>query len=94
MRYETFVVNYPAGTDVVKDNMLNATDMMIYPNPTSDYIVVEGIVGEEVFIYSLEGQCVYQSTMHNAKCTIDASGFLAGTYIVKLGSASCKVIIK
>ena len=76
------------------DDITTANELIVYPNPTSDYIVVEGIVGEEVFIYSLEGQCVYQSTMHNAKCTIDASGFLAGTYIVKLGSASCKVIIK
>ena len=67
---------------------------MVYPNPANDYFVVEGVVGEVVRIYDLDGQCVYQSTMHNAKCTIDTSVLSAGTYIVKSGSVSCKVIIK
>ena len=92
---EDFIVEIE---DITRTNQL-----MVYPNPASDYIVVEGVEGGEISIYSLEGQCVYQSTMHSAKpavlsdsekCTIDASVLPAGTYIVKSGSASCKVIIK
>ena len=67
---------------------------MVYPNPATDYIVVESNIGEEVKIYDLDGRLVKESTMHNAQCIIDASILTAGTYIVKSGSASCKVIIK
>ena len=69
-------------------------DLMVYPNPATDYIVVEGKEGEEVRVYDLEGKTLYQCTMHNAQCIIDVSSFLAGTYIIKSNTASCKVIIK
>jgi hypothetical protein len=75
--------------DVVTNNGL-----VVYPNPTSDYIVVEGKDGEYVSIYDLGGKCVYQSTMQGARCSIDSSVLSAGTYVVKCGSASCKVIVK
>jgi hypothetical protein len=77
------------------DDIAKANDLIVYPNPATDYIVVEGNIGEEVRIYDLEGRVVIKEcTMHNAQCIIDASVFTAGTYIVKSGSASCTVIIK
>ncbi|MBO5086522.1 MAG: T9SS type A sorting domain-containing protein, partial [Paludibacteraceae bacterium] len=76
------------------EDVTRANQLMVYPNPASDYIVIEGNIGEEVRIYDLEGRVVKECTMYNAKCTIDASILSAGTYIVKCGSASCKVIIK
>jgi hypothetical protein len=76
------------------EDVVNNQFLMVYPNPATDYIVVEGVEGEEVRIYNLEGQCLGQFTMHNAKCTIDASKLASGTYVVKSASASCKVIIK
>lgn len=69
-------------------------ELIVYPNPAIDYIIVEGVDGEDVCVYSLDGQCVYKNIIHNAKCTIDVSILSAGTYIVKLGETSCKVIIK
>ena len=76
------------------EDIIRANQLMVYPNPASDYIVVEGAEGDVVHVYDLEGRVVKECTMHNAKCTIDASILSAGTYIVKSGSASCKVIIK
>ena len=76
------------------EDVTRANQMMVYPNPATDYLIIEGVAGEMVYVYSLEGQCVYQSAMHDAKCTIDTSILPAGTYIVKSGGASCKVIIK
>ena len=75
-------------------NIIKANGLMVYPNPATDYMVIEGNIGEEVIIYDLEGRVVKECTMHTAKCTIDASILSAGTYIVKCGSAFCKVIIK
>jgi hypothetical protein len=89
--YETYLVQFSSKTavDVVYDN-----SVVVYPNPTSDYIVVEGKDGEYVSIYDLGGKCVYQSTMQGARCSIDSSVLSAGTYVVKCGSASCKIIVK
>jgi hypothetical protein len=76
------------------EDITRANQLMVYPNPANDYFVVEGIVGEDVRIYDLDGQCIGQFTMQDSQLTIDASKFVAGTYIVKSASASCKVIIK
>ena len=76
------------------DDITKANGLIVYPNPATDYIVIEGNIGEEVRIYDLEGRVVKEFIMCNTQCTIDASVLIAGTYIVKSGSASCKVIIK
>ena len=76
------------------EDVIAMNDLIVYPNPTTDYIMVEGKDGEEVRVYDLEGKCVYQCTMHNAQCKIDASSLIAGTYIIKSNTASCKVIVK
>jgi hypothetical protein len=76
------------------DDVTAMNDLIVYPNPATDYIVVEGKEGEVVRVYDLEGKTLHQCTMHNAQCTIDVSSFSAGTYIIKSNTASCKVIIK
>ena len=76
------------------EDIAQVNKLLVYPNPATDYIIVEANIGEEVRIYDLEGRVIKECTMHNAQCTIDASILTAGTYIVKSGSASCKVIIK
>ena len=76
------------------EDVLNNQTLMVYPNPASDYFIVKGVVGEDISIYNLEGQCIYQCVMSDARCSIDASKFVAGTYIVRSNSSSCKVIIK
>ena len=76
------------------DDITTVNELIVYPNPTSDYIVVEGKDGEYVSIYDLGGKCVYQSTVQGVRCSIDSSVLSAGTYVVKCGSASCKIIVK
>ncbi len=85
---------YDNNVVVEYDDVSVVNELIVYPNPARDYIVVEGVEGVVVRIYDLQGRVVKECTMHNAQCTIDASSLVAGTYIVKSGSASCKVIIK
>lgn len=85
---------YDNNVVVEYDNFSLVNGLVVYPNPATDYFIVEGNVGDEVKIYNLEGTCVCQCTMYNAQCIIDASVLSAGTYIVKSGEFSCKVIIK
>ena len=76
------------------DDITKANNLIVYPNPATDYIIVEGKEGDVVSVYDLDGKCITQCTIYNAKCTIDASSLKAGTYIIKSNTASCKVIIK
>ena len=76
------------------DDVTNSTDLLVYPNPASEYIVIEGSVGQFVSIYDLNGKCIYQNVMHDARCMVDSSMLSEGTYVVKCGSTSCKVIVK
>ena len=69
-------------------------DLIVYPNPATDYIVVEGKEGDVVRVYDLDGKCITQCTIHSAQCTIDASNWATGSYIIKSNTASCKVIVK
>ena len=69
-------------------------DLVVYPSPATDYIVVEGRDGDEICVYDLEGRCLRQFVMHNTKSVIDVSSLPAGTYIIKSNATSCKVIIK
>ena len=69
-------------------------DLVVYPSPATDYIVVEGRDGDEICVYDLEGRCLRQFVMHNTKSVIDVSSLPVGTYIIKSNATSCKVIIK
>ena len=76
------------------EDVIDMNDLVVYPSPATDYIVVEGREGEDVKVYDLDGRCLRQFVMHNTKSVIDVSSLPAGTYIIKSNVESCKVIIK
>ena len=76
------------------EDITRANQLMVYPNPATDYLVVEGTEGDVVKVYDLEGKVLSQFIIHNAKFIINTSSWATGTYIIKSTSASCKVIIK
>ena len=85
---------YDNNVVVEYDNFSVIDKLVVYPNPATDYFIIEGNIGDEVRIYNLDGICVSRWAMNSAQCIIDASVLSAGTYIVKSGESSCKVIIK
>ena len=76
------------------DDITKANELIVYPNPAKDYIIVEGKEGDEVRVYDLDGKVLSQFIIHNSKFIINTSSWNVGTYIIKSNSASCKVIIK
>ncbi|MBR6520585.1 MAG: phosphodiester glycosidase family protein [Paludibacteraceae bacterium] len=76
------------------EDVIDMNDLVVYPSPATDYIVVEGREGEDVKVYDLDGRCLRQFVMHNTKSVIDVSSLPVGTYIIKSNAASCKMIIK
>ncbi|MGB5980717.1 MAG: family 16 glycosylhydrolase [Nonlabens sp.] len=61
------------------------TSIKLYPNPAEDRVNIKSNIPlDEVSIFDLLGQQVYQSTQ--VESTVDISGFKSGIYIVKIKS--------
>jgi hypothetical protein len=58
----------------------------VYPNPVINELAIEGEVGMQVSIVNVLGQEVYSGVLRNSKETINASGFVPGSYIMQLTS--------
>jgi hypothetical protein len=68
--------------------------VVIYPNPTTDYIVIAGIEAEaKVEIYSITGQKIKEASFTN-EITLSVSDVTAGVYLVKISSENSSVIRK
>ena len=70
------------------DEVANTT-IQIYPNPTSEFIFIEGIEPQSVAIYSLDGRLI--KTCENSN-VIDVRDLDAGLYLVNIGNKQWKLI--
>jgi len=64
----------------------------VYPNPFTDYIMVNLSSAQELSIYSLSGQCVYSWQLPSGEHRIDTTELPHGVYIVKAGGRSERII--
>jgi uncharacterized protein YjdB len=69
-----------------------ATPVAIYPNPFTDYILVNTPAAQQISIYSASGQCVYERTLQAGTNRIDTSRLPNGVYLVKCGSERLKMV--
>jgi hypothetical protein len=65
----------------------------VYPNPTADMLIVEGVTAKEaIHIYSLNGNQVLSVTTQEGVNTINVSGLPNGVYLLKYANESFKLI--
>jgi uncharacterized protein YjdB len=81
-------VSVSTGTDTSNPE----TPIAVYPNPFTDYIMVNIPAAQQISIYSVSGQCVYESTLRAGTNKIDTSRLPNGVYLVKCGSESLKMV--
>ncbi|MDY0217194.1 MAG: T9SS type A sorting domain-containing protein [Bacteroidales bacterium] len=63
----------------------NNTQILIFPNPTSDIIFIKDIeVGTQLSIYASNGTLVHRSVAHDENTQVNVSNFSNGTYILKM----------
>ena len=72
------------------EDVVNNQFLMVYPNPATDYIVVVNASDKLVQIYDMKGALMLESNHE----MINVETLHSGTYIVKQGANSCKIIIK
>ena len=72
------------GISNIKEN----NNFYIYPNPVSDEFTIKitetGIISNELKIYNILGEMVYQTLIQNSKTLINISDLSSGMYFVKL----------
>lgn len=103
LRFETTAGSQSFGVDMVRsiafsdNNAINqatfeSKQLVLYPNPAKDYIVLGGEPTEHQFvtIYSATGVAVVQGS-YSLGDKIDISGLKRGFYIVKIGANALKM---
>ena len=65
-------------------------DIRVYPNPTSDFLYIEGgfDIGSQLFIYDMTGRIVETAELTSNNAALNISHLPDGYYIVKIGDGN------
>jgi hypothetical protein len=64
----------------------------VYPNPFTDYIIIDAAVNEEAVIYDLSGKAVLTASVKPGSNRIDTSALPRGVYLLKQGAKTIKIV--
>ena len=70
---------------------ISENGILVYPNPTSDFIFIENIEPQSVTIYSLDGKMI--KTIENAN-VVDVRDLEKGIYLINIDGFTQRIIIK
>jgi hypothetical protein len=66
-------------------NTAKQLNIITYPNPTKDKLMIDGLKGNNhICISDVSGKIVYQSSTHLSKLVIDMSSIAAGNYMLTI----------
>ncbi|NVN95379.1 MAG: M20/M25/M40 family metallo-hydrolase [Bacteroidetes bacterium] len=90
--HDKFFENYTK----INETKSNNFDIIAYPNPASDYLVVEGIGLKKLSftIYNIVGQVVITVNLDNNSSKINIASLNAGIYFIKINTADKSKTIK
>lgn len=72
------------GVDDYSDENIS---LYVYPNPSSDYIYIQGIAGKEVNIYNQIGQHIGSLKIEDMLHKLDVSNYQPGVYIINISDS-------
>lgn len=83
---------------VLSNENFEASKVVVYPNPTTDYIVIAGMEAEaKAEIYSITGQKIKEA-LFTSEITLSLNDVTAGVYFVKISnensSITRKIVVK
>ena len=70
---------------------LNSPTVHIYPNPTTDFINIEGVDSQPITIYSLDGKLI--KTVENTN-VVDVRDLDEGLYLINIGGTIKKFVVE
>ena len=68
--------------------------ILVYPNPTTDKLVIESNTKGIIYIKNLSGKVVYKARKNSKNLTINTSKLTSGIYILQLNEINTKILIQ
>lgn len=68
--------------DQTTDIANNSVEISVYPNPASEYLLINNINQTEISIYNTNGKQVYLGQSNSSTQKVDISKFRSGTYFL------------
>ncbi len=79
----------------IKDVQNNSTAILVYPNPTTNFITLKNSEGiNQVKVFSLEGKLLKTEKINSKNATLDLSYLPKGVYLLQTNRGSIKVVKK
>jgi len=74
------------------ENDFNENNISVYPNPFTDYIIVNNENEDTAYLYSVTGQCLIEQQLSIGENRINTFNLPKGIYVLKTKSTSIKLI--
>lgn len=89
-----FTVSSDNTTSTTAINTLHK--VAIYPNPTSDYLIIESedLIGEYIQIFDVNGRIMMEFQHQATINKIQLTDLSAGTYFIKIGNGFRKIVVQ
>lgn len=78
-------------TIALEPSIQHNVKISIYPNPASDYIIINNCPIGKISIYNTSGQIVLEDNIDEYSNTINISGLITGNYFVKFQNPDTKI---
>jgi hypothetical protein len=82
----TFFVHGP----VTNIENMDTNSILIYPNPTRDVLMIEGVDSQTLRVYDLQGRLIKKEN----STQVDVSNLAEGTYLLQIGTQVVRFIKK
>ncbi len=69
---------------------VQANSIVVYPNPTQDVLMIQGIEAQALRVYDLQGRLL----MHEEGTQVDVNHLAEGTYLLQIGTQVVRFIKK
>lgn len=90
IQHVRFSGEQPTGVEDLQSN--NATQLLVYPNPTQDLLHVKNAQADVVRLYTLTGSLVQIAQCQNGEVQLNVSSCPAGSYLLLCGNEAFRVI--
>ena len=92
IQHVRFSNEQPSNTAVEDLQSNNATQVLVYPNPTQDLLHVKNAQVEVVRLYTISGALVHTEQVHNGEVQLNVSSCPAGSYLLLCGNEAFQII--
>jgi len=90
--YNFCLTNYTDNGNMGVENISSPAKVSVYPNPFSDYLVVNTTTKGKAAIYNMSGQMVLSVNIQSGSNRIETSALPKGVYILRVGDKSVKIV--